>query len=160
LQKCLLDKKKRKGRKKITAFIFALFAFDRLTDRPTDDPTDHWPPLRPERMFRAQCFRVTCFTSENLLDKNPEGKKNSDAIKKKKFIKIVVVSHHILTHPSSTHTHMYTHKKTSSLIIINVINQSINKPPNSRFSSLVVPILGLNAYLSPEQDKPGLTRLT
>jgi len=60
--------------------------------------------------------------------------------------------------------HMYTHlhtKKTSSLIIINVINQSINKTKNqTRFSSHIVPILSLNAYPSPDQDKPGLTRLT
>jgi len=33
-------------------------------DRPTDGLTDHWSPLRPERILRAQCFRVTCFTSE------------------------------------------------------------------------------------------------
>jgi len=56
--------------------------------------------------------------------------KNSDAIKNKKKNHQIVVSHHILTYPQ-LYTHMYTptHKKTSSLIIINVINQSINTIP-------------------------------
>lgn len=42
-------------------------------------------------------------------------------------------------------------------------NQSINKTPNSRFllfSHRCTQTLGFNAYLSPDQDEPGLTRLT
>jgi len=42
-------------------------------------------------------------------------------------------------------------------------NQSINKTPNSRFllfSHRCTPTLDFNAYLSPDQDEPGLTRPT
>jgi len=42
-------------------------------------------------------------------------------------------------------------------------NQSINKTPNSRFllfSHRCTQTLDFNAYLSPDQDEPGLTRLT
>jgi len=59
-------------------------------------------------------------------------KKNSDAItnEKKKSSNRRFTPH---THPV---LHTYTKKQTSSLIIINVINQSINKKkPNSIFFS-------------------------
>jgi len=66
--------------------------------------------------------------------RNPKGKKNSDAIKNEKKIHQIVVSHHILTqalHTIYTPTHT---KKTSSLIIINVINQSINQQNPKKLS--------------------------
>jgi len=92
--------------------------------------------------------------------RNPKGKKNSDAIKNEK--KIIKSSFHTTYSPKlyTQFTLLHT-QKTSSLIIINVINQSINKTQKTlNFLLTSYPILGLNAYSSPDQDKPGLTRLT
>lgn len=57
---------------------------------------------------------------------------------------------------------MYAPTQKNFILNYHQCHQSINQqnPQNSRFSSLNIPILGLNAYLSPDQDKPGLTRLT
>merc|ERR1712129_348088 len=74
------------------------------------------------------------------------------------------VSHHILTHPIEAPLHTLIHQ---NFILkyhpCHQINQSINKTPNSRFplfSHRCTQTLDFSAYLSPNQDEPGLTRLT
>jgi len=128
---------KRTGRKKNNSIHLCPFSLW-PPDRPTDGLTDHRLPLRPERIFRAQCFRVTCFTSEkdfwtrkkNEIRKERKEKLRCHNKREKKSSNRRFTPH---THPV---LHTYTKKQTSSLIIINVINQSINKKkPNSIFFS-------------------------
>jgi len=125
---------KRTGRKKITAFIFALFPFD----RPTDGLTDHRSPLRPERIFRAQCFRVTCFTSEKdfwTRKKNEIRKERKEKLRchNKREKKIVKSSFHTTYSPSSTHLH----EKTNFILNYHQCHQSINQQKKTKLDFLL-----------------------
>jgi len=116
--------KEREEKKVVTAFIFALFPFDRLTDR-----WSNWSPATTptRRIFRAQCFRVTCFTSERLLDKkNPKRMKNSDAIKNKKKI-IKSLSHTTYSHTPALHTYVHTYTRKNFILNYHQCHQSINQ---------------------------------
>jgi len=97
-----------------------------------------------------------------LVKKKKSGRKEKLRCHKKREKEFIKSSFHTTYSPKlyTQFTLLHT-QKTSSLIIINVINQSINKTQKTlNFLLTSYPILGLNAYSSPDQDKPGLTRLT
>merc|ERR1719189_336392 len=123
----------------------------------------------PEKKCLAQCFPSHVFylrkkktfgftkKAKSQTEKTPNCHKTKMRMKEKKN-RQNNVSHHILTHPIEAPLHTYTNSPNFMSS-----NQSINKTPNSRFllfSHRCTQTLGFNAYLSPDQDKPGLTRLT
>merc|ERR1712008_552439 len=93
-------------------------------------------------------------------------KKKNEKEKKKKKKSIKTMSHTTYSHTRSKLHYIHTLIHQNFILKYHPchqINQSINKTPNSRFllfSHRCTPTLDFSAYLSPNQDEPGLTRLT
>merc|ERR1712008_296190 len=150
-----------------------LFAFDRLT--PTDDQSDHRHSEPEKKMFSTvfsesrvlpQKKEPFGFTkkSQKSNRKTPNCHKTKMRKKEKKIIKTMSNTTYSHTRSKLHYIHTLIHQ---NFILkyhpCHQINQSINKIPNSRFllfSHRCTPTLDFSAYLSPNQDEPGLTRLT
>merc|ERR1711874_258534 len=86
---------------KKTAFIFALFPFDRLTDRPMVQ-------LITGRHSDPKKYLEHSVSESRVLPQKDFWTKKSEKNQKKNHQ--IVVSHHILTYPQ-LYTHMYTFTK-------------------------------------------------
>jgi hypothetical protein len=119
-----MSPRQKEQEKKKTAFIFALFPFDRLTDRPmvqliTGRHSD------PKKYLEHSVSESRVLPQKDFWTKKSEKNEKLRCHKKQEKNHQIVVSHHILTYPQ-LYTHMYTFTK-NFILNYHQCHQSINQ---------------------------------